>query len=722
MHDSWLRLLLLSLNITLCRMTFPLCAFDDTSYMDEQSHLMQDLLIVDYWNHRLNDRLPVAYNHWLQGGYFTMPSARMGADGEIGLGYSDVSPYRSYNLRTQILERLEISGNYRIFKGIKDPVLGEMGFGDFSDKGVNAKLTLFSPEDSDYHLPGVAIGLDDAMGTRAFKAYYLVFTKVWLNYNLELSLGYGGHRIRGLFGGMAWFPFRHCSFPYLKGLSFALEYDATPYEDCEIERHPKGRTKNTPWNVGLKYRLWDNLDMSLAYIRGNALAFTVSSTYNLGYTKGFLPKIEDRLPYKSPVNFQEIGWLRPEDVLAQDFFYPLQDQGFELNSAWLSDERGKTVLRLQVTNCIYREERWVRDRLNALLSALTPDNIDKVIVEIEAGEVPVQEYHYEVAYLRAYRQQEIGPYELGILTPMCEITTLNPYASKCLFKNELDWWNLELRPKTHFLFGSSKGKFKYAAGLSLCLNGYAWDNIYYSLCFGYFLVSNLYDIGDMDRLNPSQIINVRTDVINYYKQTSLTVDEAFIQKIWNHGHGLYSRLGIGLFDVEYGGVGGEVLYYPVHSVWAIGAEGAIVKKRTLEGIGFTDKIRKLHHFTSVYEKFLGFQYFLNLYYDVECLALQLKVSAGKFLANDYGSRFEVTRYFPSGLRLSMWVTYTNAHDIINGQVYYDKGISLFIPTDIFYTKSSRARWGYGTSAWLRDVGFRTYTGTELYYLINEQRQ
>jgi hypothetical protein len=147
-----------------------------------------------------------------------------------------------------------------------------------------------------------------------------------------------------------------------------------------------------------------------------------------------------------------------------------------------------------------------------------------------------------------------------------------------------------------------------------------------------------------------------------------------------------------------------------------------VKKRTVKGIGFTNKIRKLDGFTPTFRSFLGKQYFLNFYYDWKEANFDFKISLGKFLANDYGVRYEVSRYYPSGLRLSFWYTWTNGRDKINGQTYYDKGVAISMPLDIFYTYSSRTRWGYGMSAWLRDVGVKAYTGRDLYEMINEQRQ
>lgn len=138
-------------------------------------NLFDDLLIVDYWNRRINDRMPIFFNHLLQGGYLNMPSARMGQEGEIGAGFSYVPPYHTYNLRFQVLDRLEISGNYRVFRGIRDPILSPYGFGDLSDKGANVKFAILKPEDSDYSLPGLAFGLEDFMGTSAFKARYFRF-------------------------------------------------------------------------------------------------------------------------------------------------------------------------------------------------------------------------------------------------------------------------------------------------------------------------------------------------------------------------------------------------------------------------------------------------------------------------------------------------------------------------------------------------------------------
>ena len=690
--------------------------------INRESGLIEDLLVVNYWNQRLNETFPVTYNHLLQGGYFSMPSARMGQEGEIGGGYGHVPPYILYNARFQLVDFLEISGNYRIFKGVKDPVLTHLGFGDFSDKGANLKLSIFSPETSHYRLPGLAIGLEDFIGTKAFQAYYLVLTQVFLKQNLEVSVGYGANRIKGLFGGAIWMPFRQTSREYLKSLSFVLEYDSIPYYDENLERHPKGRKKYTPWQFGVKYRLWDCIDLSCAYIRGDKLALTISSYYNFGMTKGLIPKLKDALPYQAPVNFQPIGELRSYTTLSQELIYAFRDQGFYISETWISDEAGRKVLRLKMTNLLYQNQHQLKIRLNALLSSLIPDDIDAIIVVIDATSMPIQELYYEGAFLRLYREKEIGHYELDILTPFREATWPNFYTSKLLFKQDLEWWNIELLPRVQTMFGSASGKFKYALGASVNLNGFLFNDVFYSIALGYFFNSYLKTVKDVDRLNPSQIINVRTDIVNYYKQKGVTVDEAYLEKIWNWGKGWYTRISFGIFEPEYGGVASEWLYYPVNSDWAVGMDFALLKKRGYHGVDFTSYARKLHGFKIKWVKFLGSQYFLNLYYNWRCTDLDFKVSIGKFLADDVGVRTEISRYFSSGLRMGFWYTYTNAHDVINNSVYHDKGVFISVPLDIFYTNTSRSRWNYGMSTWLRDVGVTGFSGNHLYDTINQERQ
>lgn len=685
---------------------------------------MQDLLVVDYWNRQHARTMPVHYNHLLQGGYFSMPSARMGQDGELAIGYASVPPYILWNLRCQLTDRLEISGNYRIFSGVKDPILSPYGFGDLSDKGANVKLGLILPEDSYYTLPGIAVGFEDFLGTRNFRACYVVATQVFEDYDLELSVGYGAQRIRRWFGGVAWVPFRRTCMPLLEPLIVAAEYDATPYGDPCIERHPRGRKRRSHINFGLKYRLWDCIDITAAYIRGRACAATVSGYYNFGYTKGFLPKVECPLPYTAPVDREPLGPRRSLRWLMVELLFALNDQGFTLlEGSLVSEECGAQTLRLRLVNECYREERLVRQRLSYLLASLLPDGLDYVEVILDGEGLPLQEYYIPVAFLRRYGDGCLCEPELAVMVQRREVPCPPPSGTFLpLFTGRLPLFRFTLLPDTSLYFGSSRGKLKGALGLSACFDGFIWQDIYYNATVTYTFFEDIHASKSIDRLNPSQIINVRSDLLRYLRFKGLSCSTAYLQKSWNFHNGCFGRAAVGLFEIEYGGAAAELLYYPVNAPWAVGVEAACLRKRTLRGLGFSDKVRQLCGFVGHYRGFLGSQFFFNAYYDWKVAQLDLRIKAGKFLANDYGVRYEVSRYFPSGLRITFWYTRTNKYDCVNGERYFDKGIAITMPLDIFYAYCSRARWRHGLSAWLRDVGVIAAIGQTLYDTIYESRQ
>jgi len=703
-------------------LNYPNATAEENAGLLEPCRLFQDLLIVDYWNRRASERFPVAYNHLLQGGYFSMPSARMGCEGEVGFGYAQLPPYRHWNIRCQLTPFLELTGNYRVFRGVTDIALTRFGFGDFSDKGANFKLALFSPEDSSYQLPGFAFGMEDVLGTRAFKNFYFILTQVFPDYNIEASLGWGHERIRGFFGAAAWYPFRRSRCSLFSDLSLVIEYDAIPYHSRHIEKHPKGRIKKTAINGGLKWRLWDHWDFSASYIRGNALAFSASTFFNPGETVGLLPKKDDPLPYCGPTIVEPLGQLRSEQRVACDLLLELRRQQFDVLHVYLGyDNCDVKALRIHIANDTYRSEQQVKERLDALLARLIPNNIDAVSIVIEGEGFAIHEYRYNMAFVRKYAQKQMGSYELGLLSPMREVDLSADGEMATIFCQALPRFSAAFYPKTETFFGSSRGKFKYALGVTAAFEGYLFYDLFWSLQLGWLPFANLYSLKDVDRINPSQLINVRTDVIRYYQNKEVTLDEAYLQKSWNLGKGWFSRCSAGYFEMAYGGIAGQLLYYPVGSRWAFGLEGAAVKKRRYRGIAFATKIRKLKHTRPTYQHFFGSQFFADAYYHLKEANLDLKMQTGKFLARDWGVRWELIRYFKSGLEVTLWYTLTNGHDTVNGKRYFDKGIAFSMPIDMFYTRSLKERWGYGLSAWLRDVGAQAATGRDLYEAIRSER-
>lgn len=685
--------------------------------------LFRDLTVVNKVNQEIQDTLPFHYNYSLMGGYFAMPSARMNQIGTAAVGFAYIPPYRNYAVTLQALERLEFGINYTTYMGIPDPIMGKMGFGDYTDRGANLKIALLQKSDGFSYFPEIAVGLEDFYGSKRFHAFYVVGTKEFLDWNLEATFGWGKGRIKGFFGGLGWTPFRQSNIPVLNRLTLIGEWDATDYKNHHFE-HPKGRHFKSRLNLGLTTSIFDILQLSVSTIRGEKIAASASLNYNIGETKGLFPKVDDPPFYRAPVDVEPLGLLRNEKELSQEMAFAMNEQGLNLYRIYLTtDENQNRSLWMKIINTRYREERDVKGRIDNVLAALTPDNIHSVTVVVEADGLPTHEYRYRREDLSRLLDGTVGNYEFQTLSPMREPTSPpNSFEGTLLYHRSKAIWTFNIRPRLLTFFGSATGKFKYSAGIVAGPEGYLFDQLYYKIQGAYNIKSSLSDVGDMDMLNPSQILNVRSDSVKYFQTNTFALEEAYLQRGWYIKRGWYGRVAGGYFEPAYGGIAAEFLYYPVGQCWAIGIEAAGVLKRKTHGVGFTTKIRKFDGFDPEFVHFIGYQYFLDFYYDIRPLQLDFKVSVGKFLARDIGARFELGRYFSSGFRFSVWYSMTNAHDIVNGSRYRDKGIAFMIPFDFFLKKSSRTFIPYALSVWLRDTGARAATGKRLYPTLQRERE
>lgn len=685
--------------------------------------IFHDLCLVREIDEEVGDELPFFYNYSCVGGYYTMPSARLSHAGDFAFSAATLPPYWVFGANIGVYDRIELSANYRIFRGCEEPGFGKKGFGDDAERIGNVKFGILCPDDNIPYFPYLAFGLDDVIGTKRFSANYLVATKEFLDYNLELTLGYGWKRIKGFFGGAAWSPFRNIEAPLLRGLSFLIEYDANNYKKHHSE-HIAGRKVRNRFNGGISYLFKDIIQFNLSSIRGVDLAGSLSVRYPLGTSPGFAPKVDDPAPYTSPIDAEPMGPCRPEKEFAYDLACSFTDQGLDLYEAYLFyDACMGRQLYLKVVNNRYRNEEDVRCRIQELLSRLLPSNICGVKVVIEADGVQSHSYNFRACDLFQYLDQCVTGWELETLAPMKEVgARFNPYEAAPLFRRRKDMWNATLRPRVINFFGSTSGKFKYSFSLVAELEGNLMNDMIYNLQTSYSFYSSMHGLVNRDDLNPSRLIHVRTDSVRYFQEGKFRLEQFFLQRSWNLGKGWFFRTAGGYFEPAYGGGAAELLLYPVDSVWALGFEAAVVKKRNYQGIFFTNKVPKFTgNNEEIHVPYTGVQYFLDLYYNFKPMNVLFSAKIGQFLAKDKGVRVQATRYFPNGTEFALWVTVTNGHDRVNGHTYFDKGFAFNIPLDLFMKKSSRSFFAYAMSAWLRDVGAIACTGFPLFPTLYEER-
>jgi len=680
--------------------------------VDEYYQNLKKLKILE---DKSNESLPIIYNQMCQSGYYTMPSAKMSNLGTVAFSYSDSDPYKIIGLNLQYFSRLEISANFWIYKNILEKNFGHLGFGEDADRAANIKIALLSKLDGFKALPEIAIGFNDFYGSKRFYSKYIVLTKQFIDKNLEFTIGFGKGRIEGFFGALAYFPFFKKN-KILDSLAFFAEYDANNYKNNRYE-HPKGKKINFPINVGLNFQFFKIFQTSLSSIRGNKIGGTVSASYNLGQTKGLFPKFYD------PPIYKEYFFINKKEKFSNNLVKIFKDQSLDLTKiAFFYDCNSKKVLSLKIVNLKYRNKDVLKLRIQNLLTNILKLDYSKIIVTVESDGLDLHEYYFEKEKLLNFYENKINLNELQVLCPMQENSLLNKNADfKILYERKKQLWMLTFQPKMNAFFGSCKGKFKYDAGFLLCQEGYLLNQLYYNIQTSYIIKTTSAQVGSRDRYNPSQIINVRSDFVKYYETNTFHIDTCYLQKNWNLKKALFCKFAMGYFEVAYGGSAFEFLYYPINSKIACSFEIANIYKRKYKGLAFQKKIRKWNNCVEEYEKFIGVQYFFNLFYEIYPLDLTFKTSLGQFLAKDKGIKLELCKYFKSGFETTFWITFTNKNDCVNNKRYFDKGFALSIPLDIFMNKTSRKRIFFNMSEWQRDVGAKAKTGKELYSIIHDER-
>jgi Exopolysaccharide biosynthesis protein YbjH len=637
------------------------------------------------------------------------------------MGASYFNPYVNLCLAAQVLPFIEASITYRFFQGLDDPILTPLGFGVRSDKGGNVKFSFCDSSYCDCHLPDLAVGLIDFVGTDDFFSVYVVATQSLLKLNLELSLGWSYGQLNGFFGGGAWTPFRCRSSPWIRGLSLAAEYDPINYRNPKTEPHPLARHYKSRINFGAKYQICNYWDFSISRIKGEETAASFSLHLGLGDQEGWCPKIFDPPRYRAPKIYEPIGMNRPEDVMIHDIACALQCQSICLNRAWIcTDACGQMTLWLDIENVGWRWEREFRRRLECVLGTVAPSNVPEIRATVTAMGMASQQYVYRTCDLRRFAANCMSEWELAAISPMRD--GFYPQGGRKIFEHKLPWFRFLPKPFARTFFGSAKGKFKYAIGAEAIVGGELPWGFLYEAALSFTVLSTIHNIGSIDRISPSQIVNVRSDSVLYFQQDVFTFPYLFIQKNFNLGTCSFARLAVGYFEPAYAGIAGEFLVDSTRSNLAIGISGALFKKRNYSGMGFQKTLTKLEGWkpTQLNYNYLS-QYFLDIYYNIQPLCLVAQATLGGFLAGDIGGSIRLTRYYPSGLRLYGWYTYTNYSDLVHGDRYNDFGIGFVLPLDLFLPKSCRYEVGKAMSAWLRDVGARAETGFQIYPILYAER-
>ena len=197
--------------------------------------------------------------------------------------------------------------------------------------------------------------------------------------------------------------------------------------------------------------------------------------------------------------------------------------------------------------------------------------------------------------------------------------------------------------------------------------------------------------GSLKLASDSVLPHVRTDIIEYLKQgeNKLRISRSQFTYLDEPFKNVYTKVAAGAFEEMFAGVGGEILYRPFYSNYAIGAELWDVRQRDYKML--------FSHLD--YQIVTGH---LNYYYTFPNSQVTFALKGGRFLAGDSGFNFDFSRRFKTGLRIGIFFSRTDISKEEFGEGSFDKGFYFQIPLDVFFQNYTKGLSGFGLRPLTRD--------------------
>ncbi|MDR0647995.1 MAG: YjbH domain-containing protein [Synergistaceae bacterium] len=207
-------------------------------------------------------------------GLWEYPTAEMPDDGWGHLGYTGASPYAYYYADFAWLPWLEINSRLTTFDNIfvsPGGPLNDTGFGRrYMDKAIDLKVMLHRSGNG--HVPSIALGITDLMGTELMKASYGVAT--WRFNDVALSAGYGTDRMNGFFAGASW---RLADWVELKAEYSPMDYSSD--RAGNFQPHP-GKAESK-YNFGAVFTAPWGMQGAASWQRGDEFVFSISQSFSM---------------------------------------------------------------------------------------------------------------------------------------------------------------------------------------------------------------------------------------------------------------------------------------------------------------------------------------------------------------------------------------------------------------------------------------------------------
>ncbi|MBY6069063.1 YjbH domain-containing protein [Leisingera aquaemixtae] len=580
--------------------------------------------------------------------------------------------------------------------------------------------------------PALALGLRDFGGTGIYASEYLVATKT-IRERLKLSGGIGWGRMagRGSFsnplgvlsgrfktrpeadaGGISttgqidfgnWFRgdaafFGGASWAWNDRLTLLAEYSPDLYTQ---ERERIGFEAGSPFNFAAQYRFRNGSQLTASYMYGSTIGFTYS--YFIDPRQSVAPGGQGAAPPPLlPADQVALAsWNLPPDAPAdrrrQVLAQALAQEGLRL--VYLED--AGQALRIGVENGRYGQAAQALGRTARVLANTQPAGTQDFDIALMANGVPLSAVRIRRQDLYELEHDPDGAWRSFARAEVSDSLAL---AGGGTAAGAYPHFRYRFGPYLQASFFDPDAPFRYEVGAQLGLDYTAAPGLTLSAGLRQPLAGTL-DEGE--RQSNSVIQRVRSDWGLYAQESDLRIEHLTAEYIWRPGADLYARTTAGYLETMYGGLSAELLWFPVNSRLALGAELNYVRQRDFDVLfGFQDYATATGH--------------VSAYYDLPG-EYHIQADAGRYLAGDYGATFTLDREFANGFKVGAFFTLTSVGVSDFGEGSFDKGIRLEIPVSWLTGRPSRDRLAQVIRPVLRDGGARLNVRNRLYGVTREAR-
>ena len=580
--------------------------------------------------------------------------------------------------------------------------------------------------------PAIAVGLRDIGGTGIYAGEYVVATKSFSD-RLSVTGGMGWGRLashggfksplcamadrfctRPVFGAGisntggqlsfdSWFRgdaalFGGFSYKINDSFSVLFEYSSDSYQ---LETKNGVMTVNSPFNFGATYKLSDATTLSAYYMHGSEIGLQLSYVINPASPRNNAGT-EKPPPSMVPVDrVAAASWNLPDrapgkpgaqQVLAQR----MSGEGLALEG--LQVEGNTATIRIE--NFRYGASAQAVGRANRAMANTLPSQIDTFVVVLLRNGLPITRIETKRADLAELEQDLDGSWRSLARADISDAAGMNGGV----LAESYPRFDYRLGPYATLAYFDPDNPLRGDVGVELNADlivrpGFTFSGRLRQPIFG--------NLDQSNRLSDSVLPHVRSDWPLYAKASDLELTHLTAEYIWRPRRDFFARVTAGYLEPMYGGISGEVLWYPVGSKLALGAEMNWTRQRDFDMLfDFRDYNVTTGH-ASVYYNF-----------DSDYNA---QIDMGRYLAGDWGATFTLEREFNNGFKVGGFFTLTNVSFADFGEGSFDKGITLDIPLSWFTGKPSRRTVNQTIRPVLRDGGARLIVRNRLYEYTKQDR-